>query len=127
MKLYLGSVSIARDGGLVVRHSQPFVLAVEPILMLRSDLDSNPSCHEFQLVLPFQLFDLVTSDSISRVTSVCHICASLKSFSSSMISQSSADPSELEGVSFAVAGSSTAASLSGSTRMRNILSFPLLD
>ncbi|CAH3128288.1 unnamed protein product, partial [Porites lobata] len=41
------------------------------------------------------------NDAISRVTSACHTCASLKSFPSSLVKQSSDDPPEVVGVSFA--------------------------
>ena len=41
------------------------------------------------------------ADAISRVTSACHTCTSLRSFPSSLVKQSSDDPPEVEGVSFA--------------------------
>ena len=41
------------------------------------------------------------NDAISRVTSACHTCASLLTFPNSLVSQSSDDPPEVVGVSFA--------------------------
>ena len=52
------------------------------------------------LVLHHQFFALEMTDAISRVTSACHTCASLKSFSSSLVKQSSDDPPEVIGISF---------------------------
>ena len=40
------------------------------------------------------------NDAISRVTSACHTCASLKSFPSSLVKQTSDDPPEVVGISF---------------------------
>ena len=53
------------------------------------------------MVLQRQFFALDMNDAISRVTSACHTCASLKSFPSSLVKQSSDDPPEVVGVSFA--------------------------
>ena len=41
------------------------------------------------------------NDAISHVTSACHTCASLLTFPNSLVSQSSDDPPEVVGVSFA--------------------------
>ena len=88
VKRYLSSVSIASDGLLVVKHTQPFVPVAEAIVVPRSVLDglitalhiklNHPSRHQFQIVLQRQFFALDMTDAISRVTSACHTCASLK-------------------------------------------------
>ena len=111
VKRHLSSVSIARDGLLVVKHSQPFVPVTEAIVVLRCVLDglltalhiklNHPTRHQFQMVLQRQFFALDMNDAISRVTSACHTCASLKSFPSSLVKQTSDDPPEVVGVSFA--------------------------
>ena len=62
---------------------------------------NHPSRHQFQLVLQRQFFALDMNDAISRVTSACHTRASLRTFPSSLVSQSSDDPPEFVGVSFA--------------------------
>ena len=95
VKHYLSSVSIASDGLLVVKHTQPFVPVAEAIVVPRSVLDglltalhvklNHPSRHQFQMVLQRQYFALDLNDAISRVTSACNTCASLKSFSSSLV------------------------------------------
>ncbi|CAH3161910.1 unnamed protein product, partial [Porites lobata] len=111
VKRYLSSVSIASDGLLVVKHTQSFVPVAEAIVVPRSVLDglltalhiklNHPTRHQFQTVLQRQFFALDMNDAISRVTSACHTCASLKSFPSSLVKQSSDDPPEVVGVSFA--------------------------
>ena len=79
VKRYLNSTSIARDGVLVVKRSQPFVPVIEAIVVHRSVLDclltahhinlNHPSHHQFQMVLQRQFFALDINDAISRVTS----------------------------------------------------------
>ena len=111
VKRCLSSASIASDGVLVVKHNQPFAPVVEAIIVPHSVLDglltalhiklNHPSRHQFQLVLQCQFFDLDMNDPISRVTSAWHTCASLRRFPSSLVSQSSDDPPEVVGVSFA--------------------------
>ena len=95
----------------MVKHTQPFVPVAEAIVVPRSVLDglltalhiklNHPTRHQFQMVLQRQFFALDMNDAISRVTSACHTCAFLKSFPSSLVKQSSDDPSEVVGVSFA--------------------------
>ena len=111
VKRYLNCTSIAKDGVLVVKRSLPFVPVIEAIVVPRSVLDglltalhiklNHPSRHQFQMVLQRQFFALDMNDAISRVTSTCHTCASLLSFPPSLVSQSSDDPPEVVGVSFA--------------------------
>ena len=111
VKRYLNCTSIAKDGVLVVKRSLPFVPVIEAIVVPRSVLDglltalriklNHPSRHQFQMVLQRQFFALDMNDAISRVTSACHTCASLLSFPPSLVSQSSDDPPEVVGVSFA--------------------------
>ena len=108
---YLNCTSIAKDGVLVVKRNQPFVPVIETIVIPPSMLDglltalhiklNHPSCHQFQMVLQHQFFALDMNDAISRVTSACHTCASPLSFPHSLISQSSDDPPEVVGVTFA--------------------------
>ena len=53
------------------------------------------------MVLQRQFFALDMNDATFRVTSACYSCASLLSFPPSLVSQSSDDPPEVVGVSFA--------------------------
>ena len=111
VKRYLNSVSIASDGLLVVKRTLPFAPVADAIVVPRSVLDglltalhiklNHPSRHQFQMVLQRQFFALDMNDAISRVTSACHTCTSLRSFPSSLVHQSSEDPPEVVGISFA--------------------------
>ena len=111
VKHYLNRTTIAKDGVLVVKRSQPFVPVIEAIVVPQFMLDglltalhiklNHPSCHQFQMVLQRQFFALDMNNTISCVTSACHTCASLLSFPPSLVSQSSDDPPEVVGVSFA--------------------------
>ena len=102
VKSYLDCTSIAKDGVLVVKRSQPFVPVIEATVEPRSLVDglltalhiklNHPSRHQFQMVLQRQFFALDMKDDISRVTSACHTCASPLSFPPSLITQSSDDP-----------------------------------
>ena len=107
----VNSVSIASDGLLVVKRTLPFAPVADAIVVLRSVLDglltalhiklNHPSRHQFQMVLQRQFFALDMNDAISRVTSACHTYVSLRSFPSSLVHQSSEDPPEVVGISFA--------------------------
>ncbi|XP_015778686.1 PREDICTED: uncharacterized protein LOC107356595 [Acropora digitifera] len=112
VKRYLNSVSIASDGLLVVKRTLPFAPVADAIVVPRSVLDglltalhiklNHPSRHQFQMVLQRQFFALDMNDAISRVTSrACHTYTSLRSFPSSLVHQSSEDPPEVVGISFA--------------------------
>ena len=111
VKRYLTSVYIASDGLLVVKRTQQLVPVAEAIVVPRSVLDglltalhiklNHPSRHQFQMLLQRQFFVLDMNNAISRVTSACQTCTSLKSFPSSLVKQSSDDPPEVVGVSFA--------------------------
>ncbi|XP_068703830.1 uncharacterized protein [Montipora foliosa] len=111
VKRYLNSVSIASDGLLVVKRTLPLAPVAEAIVVPRSVLDglltalhiklNHPSRHQFQMVVQRQFFALDMNDAISRVTSACHTCASQRSFPSSLVHQSSEDPPEIVGISFA--------------------------
>ena len=61
----------------------------------------HPSKHQPQMVIQRHFFALDMSAAITRVSDSCHTCASLKKFPTSLISQSSEDPPEVVGVSFA--------------------------
>ena len=111
VKRYLNSVSIASDGLPVVKHTLPFAPVADAIVVPRSVLDglltalhiklNHPSRYQFQMVLQRQFFALDMNDAISRVTSACHTCTSLRSFPSSLVHQSSEDLPEVVGISFA--------------------------
>ena len=83
VKRYFNCTSIAKDGVFVYKRSQPFVPAIEAIVVLDGLFTAlhiklnHPSRHQFQMVLQGQFFALDMNDAISRLTSACHTCASL--------------------------------------------------
>ena len=93
----------------MVQRTLPFAPVADAIVVPRSVPDglltalhiklNHPSRH--QLILQRQFFALDMNDAISRVTSACHTCTSLRSFPSSLVHQSSEDSPEVVGISFA--------------------------
>ena len=111
VKRYLNVTSISKDDLLVVQRQKPFSRPIELIVVPRSLLDGlltvihikldHPSKHQLQMVIQRHFFALDMSAAIARVSDSCHTCASLKKFPTSLTSQSSEDPPEVVGVSFA--------------------------
>ena len=133
VKRYLNSVSITSDRLLVVKRTLPFAPVADAIVVPRSVLDglltafhiklNHPSRHQFHMVLQRQFFALDMNDAISRATSACLTCTSLqRSFPSSLVHQSSEDPPEIVGISFAADVKKKSPSAYPSPpRMRNVL------
>ena len=111
VKRYLNVTSISKDGLLVVQRPQPLSRPIELIVVPRSVLDGlltaihikldHPSKNQLQMVIQRHFFALDMSAAVTRVSDSCHTCASLKKFPTSLTSQSSEDPPEVVGVSFA--------------------------
>lgn len=111
VKRYLSVASLAKDGMLVVRRNEPLVPSTELIIIPRSVLDglvtalhiklSHPSKHQLLLVLKRHFYALDLSKAVDRVYMSCHTCASLQKFPNALVKQSSEDPPEAVGISFA--------------------------
>ena len=111
VKRYLSVISISRDGLLVVKRSQPFLPSLELIVVPPSVVDglltalhiesSHPSRNQLNSVVQRNFFALDLTGAIARVSKTCHTCASLEKFPSALVSQSSEDPPEVVGVTFA--------------------------
>ena len=111
VKRYLSVASIAKDGLLVVHRCDSFVPPSELIIVPRSVLDGlvtalhiklgRPSKHQLNLVLKRYLYALDMSKAVEQASDSCHICGSLKRFPKSLIQQSSDDPPNLVGISYA--------------------------
>ncbi|XP_060576734.1 uncharacterized protein LOC132734055 [Ruditapes philippinarum] len=111
VKRYLNSVSIAKDGILVVKHTDPLVSSVDLIVVPRSAIDGlitalhikldHPSKHQILQVLKRHFYALDMSQAVERVTDMCHSCASLRKLPTGFCTQSSEDPPEVVGMSFA--------------------------
>ena len=111
VKRYLNVTSISKDGLLVVKRNQPFCPSTEAIVVPRSVLDGlltalhvrlkHPSRNQLQLVVQRHFFALDMNNALTRISSSCHACASLRKFPSSLISQSSDEPPDVVGISYA--------------------------
>ena len=111
IKRYLNLASISKDGLLVVRRNQPFATTTEAIIVPRSVLDglltalhvrlNHPSRHQLQTVLQRHFYALDMNSALERISSTCHTCASLQKFPSALVSQTSEDPPDVVGISFA--------------------------
>ncbi|XP_062616881.1 uncharacterized protein LOC134278595 [Saccostrea cucullata] len=88
VKRYLNIATIARDGLLVARRSDPPQPPTELIIVPRSVLDGlvtalhirldHPTKHQMLLVIKCNFYALDLSQSVDRVCDSCHTCASLK-------------------------------------------------
>ncbi|MCG7866391.1 MAG: hypothetical protein JAY74_08440, partial [Candidatus Thiodiazotropha taylori] len=111
VKRYLSIASIAKDGLLVVPRNDPLLPTRELIIVPRSVLHGlltalhlkldHPSKHQLLLVMKRNFYALDMSNAIEVVTDSCHVCSSLKKFPESFVTQSSEDPPETFGMSFA--------------------------
>ncbi|CAB4018232.1 Hypothetical predicted protein, partial [Paramuricea clavata] len=111
VKRYLNSLSIAKDGLLVVRRTDPLSPSTELIVVPRSVLDGlvtalhikldHPSKHQLQPVMRRNFFTLDMPAAIARVSDTCHTCASLKKLPPQVVQHSTEEPPKVVGVSFA--------------------------
>lgn len=111
VKRYLNSVTISRDGLLVVKHTEPLASSRERIVIPRQVLDgfltalhiklSHPSAHQLKMVTRRYVFALDMDSAIERVTRTCHQCTSLAVSPNVVIEQSTSSPPEAIGTSFA--------------------------
>ena len=110
IKRYLNSVTISRDGLLVVRSKDPCSLK-ERIVVPRNVLSGVltaihikldcPKRHQMKLVCDRYFFALDLDKSIANVCQSCHKCASLQQFPKTIVPQSTSDPAEVVGSLFA--------------------------
>ncbi|MEW8547318.1 MAG: RNase H-like domain-containing protein, partial [Candidatus Thiodiazotropha sp.] len=111
VKRYLAVASISKDGLLVVPRNDPLSPARELIIVPRPMLHGlvtalhlkldHPSKHQLELVMKRHFYALDITQVITHVTESCHVCSSLQRFPNSLVDQTSDDPPETIGVSFA--------------------------
>ena len=111
VKRYLAVASIARDGLLVVPRSDPPQHASDLIIVPRSVIDglvtamhlrlNHPSKHQLLQVMKRHFYTLDMASAIDHACDTCHLCCSLQKFPDKLIEQSSEDPPESVGLSFA--------------------------
>ena len=112
--VYLSSMTLARDGVIVVRHDMPFTPSRELIVVPRQVLDglltaltrlhlklSHPTKHQLKLVVRRNLYALDLDSAIERVTDTCHTCMSLLKLPQTLIEQSTTHLSDAIRVTFA--------------------------
>ena len=111
VKRYLNVASVSNDGLLVVRKDQPLSPTRECIVVPRQVLNglltalhiqlNHPSHHQLMAVTQRYFYALDMDKAVGQVTSSCHHCASLRNTPHTLISQSTGDPPECVGFSFA--------------------------
>ena len=111
VKRYINVATVARDALMVVRRDDPLVTTRELIVVPRQVLLGlltalhvkldHPSCHQLGLVVRRFFYALDMDRAIAQVTKSCHQCASLQNIPHTLISQSTSDPPDAVGVTFA--------------------------
>ena len=111
VKRYLNVATIAKDGLLIVRREQNLAPCRECIIVPRQVLDgllmalhlklNHPSSHQLKCVTGRYFYALDMDQAISRIAENCHQCIALQSTPRLLQEQSSSDPPEAVGISFA--------------------------
>lgn len=111
IKRYINIATIARDGLLIVRRHGQIATACECILVPRAVLNGlltalhikldHPTIHQMKKVVNRHFYALDLNKGIENVCSSCHQCAALRPIPSCLIEQSTGDPPDCVGVSFA--------------------------
>lgn len=111
VKRYIQSASIGKDELLIVRNDDPFTLTRERIIVPRHALDglltalhikfNHPTQHQLKQMFQRYFYALDLDKSLELVSDSCHICTSLKHMPDTLLKQSSSDPPDVVGISFA--------------------------
>ena len=111
VKRYLNATTIAKDGLLVVCRNEPLAPCRESIVVPRQVLDGllmalhlkldHPSKHQMKLVVRRYFFALDMDKNIDGVCDGCHQCAALLQSPHTLIEQTTSEPPDVIGTSFA--------------------------
>jgi hypothetical protein len=111
VKRYLNAASLSRDGLVVVRKEEPFSTSRECIIVPCPVIDglltalhvklNHLSRHQLKQVVLRYFYALDLDKALDRCSQSCHICASLKKIPNCLIEQSTSDPPDAVGISFA--------------------------
>ena len=111
VKRYLNATTIAKDGLLVVCRNEPLAPCREAIVVPRQVLDGlltvlhlkldHPSRHQMKMVVRRYFFALDMDKHINSVCDGCHQCAALLNTPHTLIEQTTSDPPDVIGTSFA--------------------------
>ena len=111
VKRYLNVPTIARDGLLVVKRNDSLSPTRECIIVPRKVLDGlvtalhiqpdHPSSYQLKQIMHRYMFALDLDKSVETTSCSCHHCASLRNTPNLPSTQSTADPPEVVGISYA--------------------------
>ena len=111
VKRYLKVASLASDGSEVVKRTEPFETTRECIVIPREVLHvsltslhiqlQHPSKHQLKLVVRRFSYAFDIEKAIDDITHNCHQCGALQKIPQTLVEQSTSDPPEVEGISFA--------------------------
>ncbi|KAJ8377293.1 hypothetical protein AAFF_G00261420 [Aldrovandia affinis] len=111
VKRYLNVTTVSRDGLLVVRRHTPLAASTDCIVVPRAVLDGlltslhikldHPTATQLKAVVQRYFYALDMDAAVQRVTNGCHRCAALKKAPVFMSDQSTCDPPEVVGSTFA--------------------------
>ena len=111
VKRYLNTVTIAKDGLLVVRKTDPLSPPTELIVVPRSVLDGlvtalhikldHPSKHQLLLMMKRTFYALDMQAAVARISDSCHMCVSLKKLPLQAVQHITDKPPNAVGISFA--------------------------
>ena len=111
VKRYLNAVTIAKDGLLVVPQNEPLAPTRERIVVPRQVLDGlltalhvqldHPTTYQLKQVVHRYFYALDLDKAIEKVALGCHLCTSLRTAPRMRIDQSTSEPPETVGTSFA--------------------------
>jgi hypothetical protein len=111
VKKYLKSVTVAADGLLIVKLDRPFQPTRERIVLPRNAIFGlltavhlkfhHPSAHQLKQLISRYFFALDLDNAVLTVVNNCHHCSSLKTVPTRFREQSTSDPPDFIGSSFA--------------------------
>jgi len=111
VKRYLNVATVSHGGLLVVKKHVPLAPSKELIIVPRHVLSGlltalhmkfdHPSSHQLKLVVSRHFYALDMDASVLNTTNNCYTCSSLKKAPNFVVAQSSEDPPESVGTSFA--------------------------
>jgi len=111
LKRYHNVATVSRDGLLVVKRTEPFSPCTELIIVPRTLLHGfltamhlwldHPSAHHLKQLVDQKFYALNMIDAAEEISENCPTCASLRTVPKPLMAQSSDDPPEGIGITFA--------------------------
>ena len=111
MKRYLNLATVSRDGLLVVKRTEPFSprteLVIAPRALLHGFLTAmhlrldHPSAHQLKQLVDRKIYALKMNDAVAHISENCPTCDPLRTVPKPLMVQSSDDPPEAIGITFA--------------------------